>query len=168
MASKGWKIPKYFHTGETRGWRVERGVKALWAGLTIERRAKRIEKRGRRGKSDRLSDQAFLAQKPTLAQMQAFVIKLRARASNFLASGWLASIAALGGSPKGKVDPDRGGVMIQRGNGLMRVTLWNRTPGIVTVNRKKNFVGKAIAARLASMSQYIAEKRAQALAILKK
>ena len=162
----GWKIPSFFADG-----RMGRGTAKNWLGLAFAKQQGRIRKRGRKSKMDHLDEQTFLALKPTLAQMQAFVIKLRDKARLYLASGWLGAIVDLGGTTKatsGFVDRNRGGATIFRSPGLVQVIFWNRTPGILTMQDKKDFVGKAIAARVADMWQYIRRKQVEGLQRLKR
>lgn len=158
----GWKIPRKFRDG-----RLGRGVPAQWLGSALARRAK---KRGRKSKLSLAEEEAFMAQRPTLEQMQAFVIANRSSARLYLASGWLGAVADLGGSLKntsGKIDRSRGGATIRRGAGSISVEFWNRTPGIETMDAKKHFVAKAIAVRMIDMQAYIARKRAEELQRLK-
>ena len=162
----GWKIPAFFGDG-----RMGRGTAKNWLGLAFARQQGRIRKRGRKSKKDHQDEATFMAAKPTLAQMQAFVIKLRDKARLYLASGWLGAIVDLGGSTKstsGFVDRNRGGATIFRSPGLLQVIFWNRTPGILTMQDKKDFVGKAMAARVADMWIYVRKKQAQGLAYLKR
>ena len=162
----GWKIPTRFADG-----RLGRGTIKNWLGLAYAKQQRRIRKRGRKSKKDHQDEATFMAGKPTLAQMQAFVIKLRNAARLYLASGWLGAIVDLGGSTKassGFVDRDRGGATIFRSPGLVQVIFWNRTPGILTMQDKKDFVGKAIAARVSDMWEYIRRKQTEGLAYLKR
>lgn len=154
----GWKIPTRFADG-----RIGRGLPGDWTGFALT-------KRERRKKGKPVDEAAFRAKRPTLAQMQAYVIALRSRARLFLASGWLGAIVDLGGSPKtssGKVDRDRGGADITRSPGLITVEFWNRTPGIEGQNSKHDLVGKAVKARVADMLIYIRRKQTDALRLLK-
>ena len=161
----GWKIPAFFKDG-----RIGRGTREMWEGLAYSKAAKSV-KRGRRGRRTR-GEQILIDRKVSrrnrLKMMQDFVIGLRNKARKYLASGWLGAIVDLGGSPKlssGAVDSDRGGAVVRRGNGLVEVEMWNRTPGIETMNAKANFVGRAIARRVADMMLYIERKRAEAAQI---
>ena len=162
----GWKIPTRFADG-----RMGRGTIRNWLGLAFAKQQKRIRKRGRRSKKDHQDEATYMAGKPTLAQMQAFVIKMRDHARLFLASGWLGAIVDLGGTTKdssGFVYRDRGGATVFRSPGLVQVIFWNRTPGILTMQDKKDFVGKAMARRVADMWVYIRRKQAAGLAYLKR
>ncbi|MEA3211328.1 MAG: hypothetical protein QOE70_4385 [Chthoniobacter sp.] len=164
VKAQGWKIPRKFGDG-----RLGRGVPAQWVGWALAKRNRLIRKRGRKSKKDHLADDTFLSQRPTLAQMQRFVIDMRNNARLFLASGWLGAIFDLGGSLKassGAVNHERGGAVVRRSPGEVEVTFWNRTPGIETMNAKTGFVAKAVARRLADMQIYIDRKRAEAAAVL--
>ena len=155
----GWAIPTRFADG-----RLGRGTPKQWIGWAYTKMKRRVRRRGRKSKADHLDDAEFMAQKPTLQQMQQFVIDMRDKARLFLASGWLGAILELGGSPKatsGFVQHDRGGAFITRVEGRVAVTFWNRTPGIATMQEKKDFVGKAFQKRIADMWIYIRRKRGE-------
>ena len=161
VQARGWKIPKWFHTGGTRGWRTERGPVSLWAGATQNDLDKKNARGKKLTKKDRRNAALLQGNKPTLQMMEAFVIGLRKKASRFLATGWLGAISDLGGSPSGgedKVDHTRGGAFITRNKGKAVLTLWNRTPGICTVQAKKHFLEHAVANRVASMWQYVKDR----------
>ena len=161
----GWRIPTRFADG-----RLGRGVAKNWLGYAYTKMRRRVRRRGRKTKADHLEEADFMAQRPTLQQMQQFVIDLRTKARLFLASGWLGAIVDLGGSVQatsGFVQRERGGATIFRSTGLVQVMFWNRTPGIETMQEKKDFVGKASARRVADMWVYIRRKMGDARASLK-
>jgi hypothetical protein len=161
----GWKIPTKFADG-----RLARGTAAMWLNNALIKNRRVARKRGRKSKKDFLTERQFLAQKPTLSQMQQFVINLRTKARLFLASGWLGASADLGGSlsdTSGAVQHDRGGATVFRSPGLVQVLFWNRTPGIATMQEKKDFVGKANGRRVADMWVYIRRKMGEGRALLR-
>jgi len=165
VKAQGWEIPVKFADG-----RLGRGVAAQWLGYAWQKIVKGSpRRRGRPRKGETAAreagEEAFLSRKPTLAEMQAAVIKWRQNARLFLASGWLGAIADLGGSlsaSSGKVDRGRGGAEIRHSAGLTEIILWNRTPGIETMNEQKGFVAKAIAVRAADMLVYVQRKMDEA------
>lgn len=177
VVALGWHLPKYFHDGGTRGWRTERGKTELWSGATakLNRRDARIRRRGRPRKTDALSPEEFLAgvlaqNKPTLEQMERFVIANRVKASGFIASAYLPACACFGGrvSASGATVPDsRGSVTIQRRDGLVIVAFINTTPGVLIVDDKHHFAAKAIADRAADVREYTARKQREILASFK-
>ena len=151
-------------TVKALGWRViKRGTPAQWKGAAF---AKREKKRGRgAGALNDAARERAMAKKTTLAQMQAFVIKKRSDARQYLATGWLGAVSDLGGSMKvrsGKVNSLRGRAEITLTRGAPRVVLVNDTPGIVTMNRKANFVRAAFQRRAADLRTYNARKRMEA------
>lgn len=164
VRAQGWKIPKRFADG-----REGRGSNRAWAGWSYwqaikNKTIKRFRGRGARQKNWE-QESAMRDQKPTLAMMQAYVIALRKNARLFLASGWLGAIFDLGGSLKkssGKVDHERGGAEIHHNPHGVEVVLWNRTPGIETMDQKTHFVAKAVAVRTADMWVYIRRKMDEA------
>ena len=151
------------------GWRViKRGTADQWKGAALAKREKR-RGRGAGAINDAMRATAMAA-KATLSQMQQFVINKRAAARKYLASGWLGAVADLGGSLKtssGAVDRARGGAFVRKGADGVEIVLWNRTPGIETMNDKKQFVAKAQAERAADMWAYILRKMGQARSRLK-
>jgi hypothetical protein len=164
VKAQGWKIPRKFRDG-----RLGRGGPAQWLGAALQKRNKRIGKRGRKSKRDHLSDEQFMNQRATLAQMQAFVIARRTNARLYLASGWVPAISDLGGSLKassGKVDRTRGGATVSRSPGRIVVTMWNRTPGIALMDAKFGLVTRAIERRVDDMWTYIDRKRAESARLL--
>ncbi len=111
----GWKIPRKFADG-----RLGRGVPAQWLGHALIKRNRRLRKKGRPSKAILAAEEAFMAQRPTLAQMQQFVIANRYNSRLYLASGWLGAIMDLGGSLRrtsGKIDRARGGAFVGRSPG---------------------------------------------------
>lgn len=173
----GWHIPKNFADG-----RIGRGTVGQWVGVAWEQ-AKPKRRRGRPTKrSAALYDKKQAAffddyfSRPSLDQMQAFVILMRSNARLYLASGWLGAVVDLGGTVKarvggqagsGQVHRDRGGAFITVADGLMSVTIWNRSVGIEDVNGKKQFVEKAVTVRVDDMWVYVARKEREAQARLK-
>jgi|GEM_PF-6526618 len=158
---QGWRIPAWFRGSRSR---IGRGVPAMWLGTAFDRQPKPFKGRGAKAKNE-AAREAWMAQKPTLAQMEAFVLKMRSAARLYLASGWLGAVVRLGGSVKstsGQVDPARGGAEITRGQGISKVTIWNRTDGIVTMDLKKQFVEKALTVRAADMLVYVRRKMDEA------
>jgi hypothetical protein len=145
------------------GWHViKRGTPQQWTGQALQKRQK--GRRGRPSLKNIAADAAFLATKPTLQQMQAYVIAKRSNARLYLASGWLGAIADQGGKLKttsGKVDHDRGGAEVYRAPSHVEVEFWNRTPGIVEMDAKHGLVAKAYAVRIADMLVYIERKIAE-------
>lgn len=160
VRARGWRIPEFFSKGAGGGMRIGRGLPRMWAHFAFK--AARKGKRGRATKGDlAIRDDP----KPTLGQMQAFVIAMRIRARKYLASGWLGSIADLGGnSPRSEisVDHERGGADIRESQGLLEVEFWNRTPGIEEVNARYGFAQEAINNSIADMEFYIARKKEEA------
>ena len=167
VRSLGWRIPKNFADG-----RIARGTKEQWVGVDWERR----KPKRRRGRPTKRSAAAYQAkmdwffqdyyERPTLDQMQQFVIMMRTQARLYLASGWLGAVVDLGGSVKasnGGVSRDRGGAFITRNEGLLAVTLWNRSVGIVDVDEQKGFSKKAIEVRVADMWKYVLRKEEEGL-----
>lgn len=155
----GWKIPAFFKDG-----RMGRGTPEMWEKFGFVRAVKRILKgqRGRRSEENQAKINNAVLKQNKLSAMQRFVIALRAAHRLFLATGWLGSIVDLGGSlnaKSGEVDRQRGGAYFRRSGGRLEWSLWNRTPGIETMQRKTNFVGKAIARRLNDMQKYIDDHR---------
>lgn len=151
------------------GWRViKTGTPEQWAGRAV---AKMDRKRGRPSRKDRAAMDAALSGKPTLEQMQEYVIKKRSKARLYLASGWLGAVVDLGGQMKatsGKVDRSRGGADIHRSPGQVSVEFWNRTEGMVLMDEKKAIVSKAIAVRMADMWVYITRKMNEGYAQLRR
>lgn len=165
VRKQGWAIPRKFPDG-----RLGRGVPRQWQGVAWQKLKQKVwKKRGRPRNGEKTREYAaedeFFAQKPTLAMMQAFVIKIRNAARLYLASGWLGAILDLGGAAKntsGAVDRARGGAIIRKGPGHVAVEFWNRTPGIEDMDAKHHFVDKAIAVRIVDMQAYIDRKRREA------
>lgn len=165
----GWHIPRRFPDG-----RLGRGVPAQWLGTARKKSKQSKRKRGRPRKGEtaayRQTEEDFMAQKPTLKQMQDFVISNRAAARLYLASGWLGAVVDLGGSMKvtsGKVDRARGGAIIRKGPAGVEIEFWNRTPGIETMDARTQFVAKAILVRSLDMYAYIRRKQSEAAQKLK-
>lgn len=164
VRAQGWKIPTLFkRAGDSIG-RLGRGWPNQWTEFDI--RAQRKGKRGRKTKAEKEAESAQrAAHRPTLSQMQAYVIKARTHARKYLASGWLGAILDMGGSIRGTngdVDRERGGAIVKRSVTSVEITLWNRTPGIETMDAKKHFVDKAVAVRTADMLVYIRRKMDEA------
>lgn len=156
VQKQGWKIPKYFPDG-----RIGRGEPSQWAGSEI---AALPKVRGRKSTARRAQEAAIRAQKPTLEQMQAFVIRERSKAIGFVSLGWLAAVQDLGGG-YANVNREQGRAEFHEDfQGLNgEVDIINDTPGIVEVNAKHNVVGAAIQAQIADMGQYISDHLRQEL-----
>lgn len=164
VQAQGWKIPRKFADG-----RLGRGSPAQWTGTAYLQALKDKLIRKKRGRGAReknnAQENAFRDAKPTLEQMQQFVIKAREQARLFLASGWLNAILTLGGTLKGssgQVDPSRGGAERKSLPGRLEIVIWNATPGIETMNEKKDFVGKARVVRVIDMMIYTKRKMEEA------
>lgn len=159
VRAQGWRIPEFFAKAGG-GTRMGRGLPRMWAHFAFK--GARKGKRGRATKGElAIRDDP----KPTLGQMQAFVIAMRIKARKYLASGWLGSIADLGGnSPRSEisVDHERGGADVRESQGLLEVEFWNRTPGIEEVNARYGFAQEAIENSIADMKFYIARKKEEA------
>ena len=164
VQAQGWVIPARFDNGARRG----RGTPDQWLGFAVESLPK---KRGRKSKARHAQEQAILVSRPTLEQMQAYVIRIRDLARLYLASGWLNGLYNLGVSPPGAVhgtiDPSRSGAEVRRGGGVIEIELWNRTPGIVTQNQKHQFVAIAVRNRVEDMWVYIREHQAKGREMLR-
>ena len=161
VRAQGWHLPKFFKDG-----RLARGVPQNWLGLAWETMQRQIGKRGRRTKKNHLDEEAFMQQKPTLAEMQKFVIKLRMAARFFTASGWLPAVMRFGGSTKGTsgfTGPKHGSATLTRSEGRLRYTFTNATPDIAEQDRKHGIVATAKANRVADMKTYINRKIAEGL-----
>ena len=159
---QGWRIPRKFADGRLgRGWPQQWTGNAYWQALKQKLIRK---KRGRNARQANIEQEnAIRDAKPTLQQMQAFVIKIRTDANKFLASGWLGAILDLGGSAKnssGKAD--RGGAEIHRSPGRAEIILWNETPGMAEMDEKKQIVAKAKLVRIADMLVYVRRKMEEA------
>lgn len=170
----GWKIPAFFADG-----RIGRGLPRMWADFIQARKEKGQRRRGRPTKGtaeEREEQRAKVLNRPTLAQMQAFVIAVRNRARLYLASGWLGAIADLGGTPPSSLDrrgelahrsgvtSARGGATIRRSAGRVEIDLWNETPHIVAFDQEHQIVERARAARALDLYVYIRRKQAEAAA----
>lgn len=190
----GWHIPAYFGAAPARdgkgrivgpapGSRIGRGVVAQWVGVAWEKQ-KPKRRRGRPTKAQQKrydkKQAAFFDDyfsRPSLDQMQAFVIMMRTNARLYLASGWLGAVVSLGGSVKaraggqsgsGAVSSERGGAFVTVADGLMSVTIWNRSVGIEDVDAKRGFVAAAVAVRVEDMWVYVRRKEQEGLARLKR
>jgi hypothetical protein len=169
---QGWKIPAYFKDG-----RMGRGASKMWRASAYQHRTGK--KRGRPSKGDVAAREAYLGGKPTLAEMQAFVIRRRVAARLFLASGWLGAIADLGGllpssaahrgalQGRSGVSKYRGGADVYRAPGLIRIAFWNVTPGIAAMEAKRGIVGPATANVERDLQIYLARKKEEDRAWLK-
>jgi hypothetical protein len=164
VTAQGWKIPRKFADG-----RLGRGWPAQWTGTAYLQMLKDKTIKKKRGRNARQfnidQENAIRDAKPTLQQMQAFVIKMRTNARLFLASGWLAAVELLGGSVRasnGQVDPDRGGVEIRHTATSHEITIWNATPGVVEMDDQHGFVARAVRVRVADMMIYVQRKMSEA------
>ena len=153
---QGWKIPVHFPDGRTG-----RGTPSQWAGVKVKQLPVR---RGRPTKARLAEIAAIKAAKPTLQDMQKFVIAKRIRAIYYVATGWGGAAADLGGSfPGGDLisKKKRGYAESSVNGGSASITVVNDTPGILYVNKKTNLAVRALKARVADMKQYIRRKRAE-------
>lgn len=164
VRSQGWRIPEFFPRSGG-GTRMGRGIPRMWAHFTFK--AMRKGKKGRATKGELAIKNN---DKPTLGEMQAFVIAMRKKARLYLASGWLGAIADLGGQmPRAetRVDHERGGATIRESPGLVEIEYWNRTPGIVETNARYGFVARAVENCIADMQIYIRRKQDEAQQFLR-
>ena len=166
IAKQGWKIPTRFADG-----RLGRGVAKNWLGNAWDTIQKSKKRRGRRTKQSHLDEADFMAQKPTLAMMQAFVLKYRLAARLFTASGWLPAVLRFGGSPKGSsgfTGPKHGSASLTRTDGRLTYTFVNSTPGIAGQDAKHNLVATAKRNRILDMQKYIYRKIGEGLVMLRR
>lgn len=158
---QGWRIPQVFKPGNFgKAWRRGRGVPAQWLAHAMGKM-----KRGRPTKAATKARSTGMSAEPTLKQMQDYVIKIRYDARLYLASGWLGAVSDLGGKLKatsGKVDQQRGGAAISKGNGWLRCDLWNRTPGIAKISKERGLIERAIERRMVDVQRYINDKMERA------
>jgi hypothetical protein len=154
---QGWRIPRVFKPGNFgKAWRRGRGVPAQWLGFAMGKMRK-----GRPTKAALKARAKGMSARPTLKQMQDFVIKIRYDARLYLASGWLGAVSDLGGKLKatsGKVDAQRGGAAIARGATWLRVELWNNTPGIAKISAERGLIERAVRRRLEDTKVHIDRK----------
>lgn len=154
---QGWRIPRVFTPGNFgKAWRRGRGVPAQWLGFAMGKM-----RQGRPTKAALKAREKGMSARPTLKQMQDFVIKIRYDARLYLASGWLGAVSDLGGKLKatsGKVDSQRGGASLARGATWLRAELWNRTPGIAKISHERALIERAIRARMEDVQLYINRK----------
>lgn len=139
----GWRIPEKFPDG-----RLGRGTPDQWIGQAV---ASMPKQRGRKSKARLAQEATVRAQKPTLTDMQNFVIKYRTRHTGFVATGWLGAISDLGGAISAN----------GRGHAEIRpdeIDIVNTAPGCSEANAKHGFVQKAIAAQIADMTTYIVSR----------
>ena len=128
VVAQGWKIPTTFSDG-----RIGRGTPDQWTATAI---ATLPTKRGRKSKSRLQAEALIKAAKPTLADMQAFVIKHRAAHIGYVASGW-----------------GRHNVEISESEHEVEIT--NHNPGMAAVDAKHHVVDKAMAIRAVDMQDWI-------------
>ncbi len=153
---QGWKIPVTFPDGRTG-----RGTPAQWAGVKINALPVRV---GRPTKTRLGEIAAIKAAKPTLEDMQRFVIARRIRAIFYVATGWGGAAADLGGSFEGGEvisKKKRGYAEFSASGGSASVAVVNNTPGILYVNKKTNLAVRALKARVDDMKLYIRRKHAE-------
>lgn len=157
VQKQGWKIPKYFPDG-----RVGRGEASQWAGVAVSLLP---TVRGRKSKARIAQEAAIRASKPTLEQMQAFVIRERSKAIGFVSLGWMAAYNQLGGAGGDRVNPEQGRAEFHEDfQGLNgEVDIINDTPGILEVNAKHGVVQAAIQEQINDMGKYIADHLRQEL-----
>ncbi len=158
VQAQGWNIPKHFKDG-----RIGRGLPTDWQAQSFNDQvdARRKGKRGRKTKAEKAFESSLegtiRSAKSTLQMMQAYVIRRRLNAAGYIASGWLGAIIDLGGGAKiksGAVSRTRGRAEIAPDG----VYLINDTPGCVEANAKYGFTGKAIAAQISDMAEYISSR----------
>lgn len=142
VQKQGWRIPTKFPDG-----RLGRGTPDQWIGTAIKALPK---VRGRKTKDRLALEQSIRDRKPTLQDMQAFVIKHRSAHAGFIASGWKGALWDLGGQASG------GGfgraTVIDNGN---EIDLINNAPGATAADAKHGFVQKGIDDATADMAWYI-------------
>ncbi len=154
---QGWKIPVTFPDGRTG-----RGTPEQWAGVKIKALPVRL---GRPTKARVAEIAAIKAAKPTLEDMQRFVIAKRIRAIFYVATGWGGAAADLGGSFEGGelISKKKRGYAESEVNGdAVSISVVNDTPGILYVNRKTNLAVRALKARVDDMKLYIRRKQKEA------
>lgn len=162
----GWKIPTRFADG-----RLARGVASNWLGLAWDNYYARVKKRGRRSKKSHKDEATVMAQKPTLQQMQAFVVKMRMAARKFLATGWLPAVERFGGSRNaaaGRVGVKHGSATLTRTEGRLTYTFTNSTPGIADMDQKHGIIAKASANWMADKQKYLLKKIGEGLVKLRR
>lgn len=148
----GWRIPARFPDG-----RLGRGDPDQWLGTAVKELPK---VRGRKTNERRALEASIRNSKPTLQQMQHFVIQYRARHAGYIATGWLRAIHELGvyGVTSAKGQSIHGRIEVKVGE----VEIINDVPGAAIANQKYGFVQKAIDAQTADMTDYIVDHLQQA------
>lgn len=149
VIKQGWRIPEKFPDG-----RLGRGTPDQWSQTTV---AALRTARGRKTRARTAEEAAILGQRPTLQQMQTFVIKYRSSHAGFIASGWLGALRDLGG----KTDGGRYGHADVKD--VDQIEIVNDAPGCIEANQKHNFVAKGIADATADMAEYIATRLSEEL-----
>lgn len=142
---QGWKIPAKFPDG-----RLGRGTPDQWSRGAL---AALPKQRGRKTAARHTEEAAILGSRPTLQQMQAFVIKHRSAHSGFIASGWVGAIFDLGGRAKGG---GFGRATVKDGGA--EIDIINNAPGCTEADAKHGFVVKGIANATQDMANYITER----------
>jgi hypothetical protein len=148
VQKQGWRIPTKFPDG-----RLGRGTPDQWVGGSLNALPKH---RGRKSKA-RLSQEASIrSSKPTLQDMQAFVIRHRSAHAGFVASGWSGALHDLGGQSGG----GRYGhaEVIEDG---AEIEIVNNAPGAAEAEAKHHFIANGIAAATQDMAVYIASRLAE-------
>lgn len=148
----GWRIPKEFPDG-----RMGRGEPRQWANFEIDTTLPKMG-RGRKSTERRAQEQAIRAQKPTLTEMQNFVINFRSKHSGFVASGWTGALHDLGVYGGGGNRSRYGGATTTQHGSDVTVYLVNDAPGVTEANAKYDFVSKAIDAQIKDMGDYISTR----------
>jgi hypothetical protein len=146
VKKQGWKIPREFADG-----RLGRGTPEQWTSNAVQTASKN-NGRGRRSKNFQAKLDALKNARPSLAVMQAFVIKWRVAHRFFVAAGWLKPASELGGTPDAESFPKPGGRVEVGADG---VTIINDHPGIIEANRKYQIAARAIYFRILDMREYI-------------
>jgi hypothetical protein len=142
VQKQGWNIPEKFPDG-----RIGRGTPDQWIGAAIKSLPK---VRGRKTTERKALESSMRGSKPTLQQMQAFVIKYRTAHAGFIASGWKGALWDLGGKATG----GGFGRASVNDNGS-EIEIVNNAPGAAAADAKHNFTQQGIADATADMEWYI-------------
>lgn len=142
VQKQGWRIPTNFPDG-----RLGRGTPDQWLGTAVKSLPK---VRGRKTAQRKAEEAAIRARKPTLQEMQAFVIKHRSAHAGFIASGWKGALWDLGGKATGG-GFGRAEVM----DGGNEIEIVNNAPGAAVADAKHGFVAKGIEDATKDMEWYV-------------